>query len=250
MTAKNDRPFSPKHAAAPSVVERDAREDRPDDAREVELDRVQRDRVRDVFLVDERRDERLVRRAAEGQREPDDERQNEDHPDLDAIRVDEAREEKRRRELDDLRDQEDPPAVHPVGKDAPEEREERGTASPAERAAHARYAALPEIVKTSQLCATVCIHVPTLDVKAPAQRRLKSRYVKALKTASACHARPGTIPQRMRLAASAGTTSLDGLEEDERVPGGVLDPATSPGRSRPPPRSRRDPRDRTCRRPP
>ena len=54
-------------------VERDAREDRADDAREVELDRVQRDGVREVLLVDERRDEGLVGRASEGLREAHDE---------------------------------------------------------------------------------------------------------------------------------------------------------------------------------
>ena len=41
------------------------REQRPEHARDVELDRVERDRVRQIFLVDERRDERLIGRAAE-----------------------------------------------------------------------------------------------------------------------------------------------------------------------------------------
>ena len=52
--------------------ERDAREDRADDAGEVELDRVQGDRVRKVLLVDERRDERLVGGPSEGLGDADD----------------------------------------------------------------------------------------------------------------------------------------------------------------------------------
>ena len=45
--------------------ERDAGDDRPDHAREVELDRVERDGVGQVFLADQRRDQRLIRRPAE-----------------------------------------------------------------------------------------------------------------------------------------------------------------------------------------
>ena len=38
------------------------------------------------------------------------------------------------------------------------------------------------ISSTSQFWATVCIHVPMLEVQAPNQSRRKSRYSKALKT--------------------------------------------------------------------
>src|SRR5688500_1639804 len=37
----------------------------------------------------------------------------------------------------------------------------------------------PAIVRTSQLCATFCIHVPMLEVKAPIHSTRKSRYVSA-----------------------------------------------------------------------
>ena len=45
--------------------QRRARDDRSDHAREVELDRVERDRVGQVLFRDERRNERLIRGSAE-----------------------------------------------------------------------------------------------------------------------------------------------------------------------------------------
>ncbi len=69
--------------------------------------------------------------------------------------------------------------------------------------AHARYCGLPEIVRTSQLCATDCIQVPTLDVNAPAHKRLKSRYVNALKTFVSLSRTARTIPQRLSLGGRA-----------------------------------------------
>ena len=56
--------------------------ERPEHARDVELDRVERDRVRQILLVDERRDQRLIGRAAERLRAAGDERQRQDVPDL------------------------------------------------------------------------------------------------------------------------------------------------------------------------
>ena len=64
ITTRNDRPFSPKQAAVPKQQRR-AGEQRAEHAREVELDRVERDRVRQVLLVDERRNQRLIRGTAE-----------------------------------------------------------------------------------------------------------------------------------------------------------------------------------------
>ncbi len=116
-------PVQAEACGCAELVERGAREDGADDAREVELDRVQGDGVWEVLLVDERRDERLIGRASEGLREAHDDREDEDHPDLDAAREDEAREEERRRELDDLRGQQDPTPVHPVGENTAEEGE-------------------------------------------------------------------------------------------------------------------------------
>ena len=40
-------------------------EQRAEHARDVELDRIERDRVRQILLVDERRNQRLIRRPAE-----------------------------------------------------------------------------------------------------------------------------------------------------------------------------------------
>ena len=65
---------------------RRAEGERTEHARDVELDGVERDGVRQILLVDERRNERLIRRAAEGLREPGRERQQQDVPDLDDAR--------------------------------------------------------------------------------------------------------------------------------------------------------------------
>src|SRR5262249_32611964 len=67
--------------------ERGGEEQRAEDAREVELDRVERDGVRQVFLVHELRQQRLIRRTAERLRDAGDERQREDMPDLDDVEV-------------------------------------------------------------------------------------------------------------------------------------------------------------------
>ena len=84
ITTRNDSALSPKHAAPPHAASVDAGEQRPEHAREVELDRVERDRVRQILLLDERRDQRLIRRAAERLPEAGDERQQQDVLDADA----------------------------------------------------------------------------------------------------------------------------------------------------------------------
>ena len=63
--------------------ERGAGHERADDAREIELDRVERDRVREMLFRDERRNQRLIGRTAEGLRHAGDERERQDQPDLD-----------------------------------------------------------------------------------------------------------------------------------------------------------------------
>ena len=73
------------------LVERDAGEHGPDDARQVELDRVHGDRVLQVLAVHQRRDQGLVGRSPERLCEPHGERKGQDDPDLDGVRQDEAR---------------------------------------------------------------------------------------------------------------------------------------------------------------
>ena len=104
--------------------DRDAEHERPEHARHVELDRVERHRVREIFFVDERRDERLIRRAAEGLRHAGRERQQQDVPDLHDVEEDEQRQDRRRRHLDVLRGQERLASIAAVGQHAADEHEE------------------------------------------------------------------------------------------------------------------------------
>ena len=97
----------------------------PMHARQVELDRVERDGVRHVVLVDERRQQRLIRRAAKRLREPGDDREREHVPDADDVPVDERRQRERRAHLDALRHEQQLPAVVPIGHDAADQREEQ-----------------------------------------------------------------------------------------------------------------------------
>ena len=104
--------------------DRGAEQQRPEHARDVELDRVERDRVRQVFLVDERGNERLVRRAAECLREARDEGQDQDVPDLDHAEEHQQGQRAGGAHLDVLRGQERPAAITPVGEHTADEREE------------------------------------------------------------------------------------------------------------------------------
>ena len=75
ITTRNENPLTPKQAAPPQRRERDAGEQRAEDARQVELDGVERDRVRQVLLLDERGNQRLIRGPAERLPQPRDERE-------------------------------------------------------------------------------------------------------------------------------------------------------------------------------
>ena len=77
-----------------------------------------------IFLVDERGQQRLVRRAAERLREARDERQRHDVPDLDDVEVHQDGERARRGHLNVLRRHQRFPAVVAIGKDAADEREQ------------------------------------------------------------------------------------------------------------------------------
>jgi hypothetical protein len=105
-------------------AQRQPEEQRPDDARDVELDRVERDRVGEIFLIDERRNERVVGRSAERLRAAGDERQREDVPDLDDVEVHQHRQRRRGAHLDVLRGQERAAAIVAIGEDAADQREE------------------------------------------------------------------------------------------------------------------------------
>ncbi len=127
------------------------------------------------FLCDERRDHGLVGRSAERLRQPGGERQREDVADVDAALIDERRQRERGGHLDELRADEQPPAIVAIGDDAAEQREEQDRQLPEE-------VVEPEVERdelvrsrTSQLCATFCVQVPTVEAKAPNQSTRKSR---------------------------------------------------------------------------
>ena len=122
ITTKKDRPFTEacgraEYSAAPAA--------RAEHAREIELDRVERDRIRQVLLVHERWNQRLVRRAAERLRHPGQERQRQDVPDADVAEEDERGQRERRGHLDVLRTEEQAPAIVAIGNDAANEGEEQ-----------------------------------------------------------------------------------------------------------------------------
>ena len=102
-----------------------AGEERTDHAGQVELDRVERDRVRHVVLADERRQQRLIRGSAEGLRESGDDRQREHVPDAHDVPVDERGQRERGGHLNALRREQQPPPVVAIGDDAADQREQQ-----------------------------------------------------------------------------------------------------------------------------
>ncbi len=99
-------------------------QERSEHPRQVELDRVQRDGVRQIFLVDERGQQRLIRRASERLRDARHERQRHDVPDLDDVEIHQDGERARRGHLDVLRRHQRLAAVVAIGEHAADEREE------------------------------------------------------------------------------------------------------------------------------
>ena len=113
-------------AEAPFGKCRDGRAEceRAKHARDVELDRVERDGVGQILLVDERRDERLIRGAAERLGETGRERQDEDVPDLHDAEEHEEGQRGRRHHLDVLRRHQRLSSIAAVGQHAADEHEE------------------------------------------------------------------------------------------------------------------------------
>ena len=133
ITTKNDSAFNAKHAliACGSLEptpdehrQRRTEKQRPEHTRDVELDRVQRHGIRQVFLFDKRRDERLIRRPAERLRKTRGERQHQDVPDLDDLEIHEEGERARGRHLDVLRPNQCAPSIVSVGQHAADQGEE------------------------------------------------------------------------------------------------------------------------------
>ncbi len=125
MTKRNDTPLSPKHATMPNAVSAAPGDQRSDHAREIELNRVERDRVGQVLFRNERRNQRLIGRPAERLRDAGDERERQDQPDADGAGEDERRQREGRRHLHALRHEQQMAAVAAIGDDAADEREEQ-----------------------------------------------------------------------------------------------------------------------------
>ena len=103
---------------------RRAEHEGPQNARDIDLDRIEGDRVGKIFLVfDERRDQGLIRRAAKSLGETGRKRQHENVPDPGDAKIDEQGEHERRRHLEVLRSQQRSPAVEPIGEHTADERE-------------------------------------------------------------------------------------------------------------------------------
>ncbi len=105
--------------------ERSAGEQRADHARDVELNRVQRDGIRQVVLLDEQWHQRLIRGTAERLGAAGDGGEDQYLPDPDEVEIHEHREHERGAHLDDLRRDEKPAAIVAVGHDAADQREEQ-----------------------------------------------------------------------------------------------------------------------------
>ena len=126
------QPVETEAGSAAPRRKRRAREERPDDAREIELDRVERDGVWQVVLADERRDQRLIGRAAKRLPETRDEREQQNVRNADDVPVDQRGQCEGRRHLDELRSEKHVPPIVPVGDDAADQREEQNRQLPEE----------------------------------------------------------------------------------------------------------------------
>ncbi len=94
-----------------------------DDTREIELDGVHRDGVREVLRADEGGQKRRVGRTAEGLADSDEEAEREDVPDLYEVQGEEGGEQEGADHLDVLGGKQHLAAIHAIGKDASKERE-------------------------------------------------------------------------------------------------------------------------------
>ena len=123
MTPTKERAFAAKHQPAPALGEEQPRDDRPDRAREVELERVQGHGVRDPLLRHEARDHRLVGGGRLGLHEPGREGDEHDRGDAEVPGQVEHAQQHRHRHLEPLRREQDEPAVDAVGHRSPEQHE-------------------------------------------------------------------------------------------------------------------------------
>ena len=97
---------------------------RPDHDRHVELDRIQCDGVRHVFLLDQGGNQRLVGRSAEGLGQTGNERKAQDVPDVHLASCHQDGEQSGGSHLHILGGEQNLPALHPIGHHATDQREQ------------------------------------------------------------------------------------------------------------------------------
>ena len=125
ITARNERPFSPKHATMPKAARAAPARSGPITRARLNWIELSAMAFGRCCLVHERGNERLIRRPAKRLGQAGDDRQRQHVPDADDIQVDERSERERRGHLDALRHDEQLPAIAPVGDHAPDQREEQ-----------------------------------------------------------------------------------------------------------------------------
>ncbi len=128
--ARKDSAFSPKHHFSPSFANAKPGKRRSNGHRQVELDRVQRNGIGNVFSIDQSWNQRLIGRCAKSLGQSGDERKTEDLPDMHHPGRYQDSEQRRARHLYVLRDEENLPPLRPVSHNAAHQREEEdGNAS-------------------------------------------------------------------------------------------------------------------------
>ena len=123
--ARKESAFSPKHHFSPNFASAMPGERRTNGYRQVELNRIQRDGVGHVLALDQRRNQRLVRRSAKGLGQAGDERETEDRPHMDQSGRHQHGEQRRARHLHVLGDEENLAPLDPVGHHPADQREEK-----------------------------------------------------------------------------------------------------------------------------
>ena len=124
---KNDRPLSRKQIVRPGRGQRHAGDQRAEDARQVELEGIERDGVRQILAGHQGRQQRLVGRAAEGLGDAGAERQRQHRVDrhVRGAAEHERGEHEGAGRLHELRADEQPATVVPIGDHAADQRQQQ-----------------------------------------------------------------------------------------------------------------------------
>ena len=214
MTKRNDTPLRPKHATMPNAVSARAGDERSDHAREIELNRVERDGVGQVLFRNERRNQRLIGRAAKRLRDAGDERQRRGSARCGRCSVKTSAASVKAAAICTHCDiEQQVTAVAAIGDDAADEREEqdRHFADETNRGRGKMPRRCRSSVTMSQACATFCIQVPMLESERaePEQAKVAIRQGRRNAPAGLKNKRKQDTKSYPRCTASAGLTLPD-----------------------------------------